>query len=54
VTFTDPQWAGGAPEVTFIDLEDGTHEEEEVAWRYECRVQTVWERRAPGITDYYL
>ncbi|KAJ6532091.1 hypothetical protein B0H19DRAFT_1189951 [Mycena capillaripes] len=54
VTFKNPKDTGGEPGVLFIDLEDGTHDEKEISGRYECRVLNVWEKRAPGVTDYYL
>ncbi|KAJ7707409.1 FAD/NAD-P-binding domain-containing protein [Mycena rosella] len=54
VWFQDPEAEGQAPGVRFIDLEDGGHEEEEIERMYECRVKSVWQKRAPGVTDYYL
>ncbi|KAJ6520876.1 FAD/NAD-P-binding domain-containing protein [Mycena vulgaris] len=53
VKFQDPE-EGQAPGVRFIELEDGNHEEEEIEKMYECRVRNIWEKRAPGVTDYYL
>nr|GAT52073.1 FAD/NAD(P)-binding domain-containing protein [Mycena chlorophos] len=54
VTFTNPTQENREPTVEFVDLGDGTHDEAEVARLFECRVQSVWERRALGVTDSYL
>ncbi|KAJ7162259.1 FAD/NAD-P-binding domain-containing protein [Mycena filopes] len=53
VTFYDPAAPGEEPKVNFVEL--GSDEEsEEVRQWYECRCHLIWERRAPGVTDYYL
>ncbi|KAJ7782558.1 FAD/NAD-P-binding domain-containing protein [Mycena maculata] len=52
VTFYDPAGPGKEPAVRFVELGDG--DSEEVRLWYECRCHLIWERRAPGVTDYYL
>ncbi|KAK6996965.1 FAD/NAD(P)-binding domain-containing protein [Favolaschia claudopus] len=52
VTFYNPKAPGQAPSFQFVELGDG--DSEEVRQWYECRCHMVWERRAPGVTDYYL
>ncbi|KAJ7170939.1 FAD/NAD-P-binding domain-containing protein [Mycena crocata] len=54
VMFQEPALVGEAPRILFTNLEDGQHREEEITRMYECRVQNVWQKRAPGVTDYYL
>ncbi|KAF7357937.1 FAD/NAD(P)-binding domain-containing protein [Mycena venus] len=52
VTFYDPMAPGEEPTFQFVELGDG--DSEEVRQWYECRCHLIWERRAPGVTDYYL
>ncbi|KAJ7633470.1 FAD/NAD-P-binding domain-containing protein [Mycena polygramma] len=52
VTFYDPATLGGEPRFQFVELGDG--DSEEVRMWYECRCQLIWDRRAPGVTDYWL
>ncbi|KAF7343321.1 FAD/NAD(P)-binding domain-containing protein [Mycena venus] len=54
VEFQDPLDVEREPVVKFLDFDDGKHSQEEITRMFECRVQQVWERRAPGVTDYYL
>ncbi|KAF7312593.1 FAD/NAD(P)-binding domain-containing protein [Mycena indigotica] len=56
VTFENPREEGGEPSIKIIDFEDGEHDQDEAERTrlFECRVQNLWERRAPGVTDYYL
>ncbi|KAJ7140966.1 hypothetical protein C8R44DRAFT_931292 [Mycena epipterygia] len=51
VTFYNPSAPGEEPTVRFTELGDG--DSEEVRQWYECRCHLIWERRAPGVTDYY-
>ncbi|KAJ7466955.1 FAD/NAD-P-binding domain-containing protein [Mycena latifolia] len=52
VTFYNPRPPEGEPTVRFVELGNG--DSEEVSQWYECRCHLIWERRAPGVTDYYL
>ncbi|KAF8143359.1 hypothetical protein K438DRAFT_1736507 [Mycena galopus ATCC 62051] len=53
VTFYDPATPGEDPSFRFVELGDDGDSEEVRQW-YECRCHLIWERRAPGVTDYYL
>ncbi|KAJ6456399.1 FAD/NAD-P-binding domain-containing protein [Mycena sanguinolenta] len=52
VTFYDPAAPGEKPTFKFVELGDDEDSEEVRQW-YECRCHLIWERRAPGVTDYY-
>ncbi|KAF7329738.1 FAD/NAD(P)-binding domain-containing protein [Mycena kentingensis (nom. inval.)] len=54
VTFKNPEEDGGSPSIKFMELNDANHDAAEITQLFECRAQTVWERRALGVTDYYL
>ncbi|KAJ7122015.1 FAD/NAD-P-binding domain-containing protein [Mycena crocata] len=53
VTFQNPEAPGEAPLVRFVELGDDETDPEVRMW-YENRCQVIWDRRAPGVTDYYL
>ncbi|KAF7329718.1 FAD/NAD(P)-binding domain-containing protein [Mycena kentingensis (nom. inval.)] len=53
VLFQDPEKEDGCPSMSFVNMVDGTHDEAEIMHWFECRLKKAWDRRAPGVTDYY-